>query len=164
MPNLIKSKAITGLEKPPTNLELSARIERLKNSMVTIKNEFRQHSRNTLEKFTKNYSQQKTLVAEIAKFKDLRASYTKINNCGKTIKAFENDLGAIHSHCALMILKQAVVTEVTWMNQRFPGSTQNVSIRLIKAMENTDNWWNERKEWSIDKWITAAVHNDLQEV
>lgn len=109
------------------------------------------------------FKAQMRMDKEIGKFKRLRQAYAKLERAGDTIQAFEDDLAALRVRMQLLHFKQTVITECTWLCGRFPGSTENVMIRILTAFDNTDSWWNARKDWTIDLWVSSAINNTLVE-
>ncbi len=63
----------------------------------------------------------------------------------------------------IKILKECVLSEVVWCARKLDfQDIGDLSIRLSELVANPDDWWEERKEWSINRWL-REVQTDEQD-
>lgn len=112
--------------------------------------------------FTEMLEENKKETSDLAKktglevealVKDKIKMYDKILNVDVTERAIarQTDMDRI---IQTLVLKQAVATELTWYTQRTSESyAGNVALTIIRAMEQPDDWWIARKQWTIGQWM-----------
>jgi len=106
-----------------------------------------------------------TLQAEI---RSLRQQIIKANkrlsnivpsDVEKYIEKARDDAKEVHDGYRLLILKQCVATEVVFMAKiEHPELAPILSQTIIRAFDESAEWWGEREELTLAEWVKAIVN------